>query len=54
MYDFFVTIVTIRLVFLLEVFLVEAFMKVSLGNQSNVSLKKNITIMIFQNFKSIF
>ena len=31
MYDFFVTIVTIRLVFLLEVFLVEAFLKVSLG-----------------------
>ena len=30
MHDFFVTIVTIGLVFLLEVFLVEAFMKVSL------------------------
>ena len=32
MYDFFVTIITIRLVFL-----VEACLKVSLGNQSNVS-----------------
>ena len=40
MYDFFVIIVTIRLVFLPKVFLVEAFLKVSLGTNLIMFLKK--------------